>query len=53
VLGADPNPPATPGASDLTDAGRAVADPAIVEDLLLAARTSGRSPPFAAVSILL
>jgi len=52
VLGADPNPPATPGASLLADAGGAVADPVIVEDLLLAVRTTGRTPPFAAVPIL-
>jgi len=49
VLGADPNPPAAPGASDLADAGGAVAEQVLVEDLLLAVRTTGRSPPFAAV----
>ncbi len=45
VLGADPNPPTTPGASHLADAGGAIADHVTIEDLLLAVRTTGRSPP--------
>jgi hypothetical protein len=47
VLGADPNPPSTPGASHLADAGRAVLETVLFEDLLLAVRTTGRSPPAA------
>jgi hypothetical protein len=49
VLGSDPNPPATPGASHLADAGGAVAEAVVVEDLLLAVRSTGRSPPSATV----
>jgi len=49
VLGATPNPPTAAGASHLADAGGAVAEQVLVEDLLLAVRTAGRSPPSAAV----
>jgi len=45
VLGADPHPPETPGATDLSDAGSAQADPFVAADLLLAVRSTGRSPP--------
>lgn len=45
VLGSDPNPPTTPGVSNLADAGGAIAEQVFVEDLLLAVRTTGRSPP--------
>jgi hypothetical protein len=47
VPGADPNPPATLGASHLADAGHAVAEQVFFEDLLLGVRTTGRSPPIA------
>ena len=49
VLGSDPNPPATPGASNLADAGGAIAEQVVVDDLLLAVRTTGRSPPAATI----
>jgi hypothetical protein len=49
VLGADPNPPVAPGASHLDDAGRLIAEQFLVEDLLLAVRTTGRSPPSVAL----
>jgi hypothetical protein len=45
VLGADPNPPVTPGAWNLADAGSTVAEQVVAEDLLLAVRSTGRSPP--------
>ena len=47
VLGADPNPPVTPGASHLDDAGSPVSEQVLVEELLLAVRSTGRSPPAA------
>ena len=49
VVGADPNPPLTPGASMLPDAGGAIAEYVALDDLLLSVRGTGRSPPFAAL----
>ena len=47
VPGSDPASPAKPGASLLSDAGRAVFETVLIEDLLLAVRPPGRSPPAA------
>jgi len=48
VLSADPAPLAAPGAAALADAGGAVTESVLVDELLLAVRTTGRSPPSAA-----
>lgn len=48
VLSADPALPVKPGATALADAGGAVTEPVLVDDLLLAVRTTGRSPPLLA-----
>jgi len=48
ILSSDPNPPVASDASRLDEAGRPVAEAVVVEDLLLAVRTTGRSPPVAA-----
>jgi hypothetical protein len=45
LVGADPNSPAMPGASQLTDAGSAVSIQVLAADTLLAVRSAGRSPP--------
>jgi len=49
VVGADPNPPLAPDAWQLPDAGGAIAEHVTLVDLLLAVRTTGRSPPSAAL----
>ena len=45
VLGPEPGSPASLGTASLTDAGRATADLVLAEDILLAVRSTGRSPP--------
>jgi len=45
VLGSDPDTHATPGAAPLADAGRAVSIQLPSDGVLLAPRTTGRSPP--------
>jgi len=45
VLGSDPRTPAVFDAAQLTDAGRAVAVEVLSESILLAVRSTGRSPP--------
>ncbi|HZR23690.1 MAG TPA: hypothetical protein VFA59_08900 [Vicinamibacterales bacterium] len=45
VLGADTHPPATLAAHQLVDAGSAYAELQTPHDLLLAVRSTGRSPP--------
>ena len=44
-VGSDPNPPAPLGVNRLADAGLANADLLVPADLLLAVRSTGRSPP--------
>ena len=44
-LGSRSAPPASPGACDLADAGRAAAFDSTAEGTLLPVRTTGRSPP--------
>jgi len=48
VLSSSPDTPAVPGEGYLIDAGRAVTLDARANSLLLAVRTTGRSPPPAA-----
>ena len=48
VLGTDPTGPTLPGARQLADAGRTVSRQILATDLLLAVRSTGRSPPPAA-----
>jgi hypothetical protein len=48
VFGADVDAPATPGIDHLIDAGPAQSDLLVPVDLLLAIRSTGRSPPSAA-----
>lgn len=45
VLSSNPEPPTVAGASHLVDAGRATAAEVHVESLLVAVRSTGRSPP--------
>jgi len=45
VVGPDPETPAALKAYDLPDAGSAVVDPATAKSILLAVRSTGRSPP--------
>ena len=45
VLGSDPRTPAVYDVAQLTDAGRAVAVEILSESILLAVRSTGRSPP--------
>jgi hypothetical protein len=45
VLGPDPGTLASPGARQLADAGSAVPLQVLADSILLAVRTSGRSPP--------
>jgi hypothetical protein len=45
AIGASTDTPATPGAADLADAGRAVTTHILLEGALLAVDTTGRSPP--------
>jgi len=45
VLGADPNRSTIPSVSQLADAGSTTSEQTVVKDLLLAIRTTGRSPP--------
>ncbi|MBW8861970.1 MAG: hypothetical protein JF601_06300 [Acidobacteria bacterium] len=45
-LGSDPHPLPVPGASRLTDAGSATTFEQLPEGALLAAASTGRSPPF-------
>lgn len=45
VLGSDPRTPAINDVVQLTDAGRAVAVEILSESILLAVRSTGRSPP--------
>jgi hypothetical protein len=45
LVGSDPQTPAIVGAWHLADAGRAIAFQAIVDDVLLPVRSTGRSPP--------
>ena len=47
VLSASPDAPAVPGSWNLIDAGRALIQDARADNLLLAVRTTGRSPPSA------
>jgi len=44
-LGADPHPPAVPGAAQLADAGPVVGFQLVVRGILLTVRSTGRSPP--------
>ena len=45
VLGSDPRTPAVDAVVHLTDAGRTVAVEILSESILLAVRSTGRSPP--------
>ena len=45
LVGADPNGPVAPDASHLTDAGKAVSMLLVADGVVLAARSTGRSPP--------
>jgi hypothetical protein len=45
LLGSDPHTPAMPGAWRLADAGRASAFLPVLDDTLLAVKSTGRSPP--------
>jgi hypothetical protein len=45
-LGSDPHPLPVPGASRLTDAGSATTFELLPQGALLAAASTGRSPPF-------
>src|ERR1043165_856912 len=45
VLGSDPRTPASADVARLTDAGRAVSIEILSESILLAVRSTGRSPP--------
>ena len=45
IVGSDPSAPASVGACSLSDAGRAVGDQLLAEDILLPVRSTGRSPP--------
>jgi len=45
VLGSDPRTPTVHDAAQLTDAGRAIAVEILSESILLAVRSTGRSPP--------
>ena len=47
-LGSDPQTLTAPRASELADAGRAIALHVIADGTLLVARSTGRSPPFLA-----
>jgi hypothetical protein len=46
-LGADPQPVVAPGTCQLADAGQAVSVLIVPESVVLAVRTTGRSPPSA------
>jgi len=48
LVSADPHMPVVVGASDLTDAGGAIAFDLVANGFLLAVRSTGRSPPAAA-----
>jgi hypothetical protein len=48
LVGANPHPPISAGAIDLTDAGGATAVHVVAGDILLGVRSTGRSPPPAA-----
>jgi len=45
VLGSDPRTPVAADVAQLTDAGRAVSIEILSESILLAVRSTGRSPP--------
>lgn len=49
VLGSDPRTPAVDGVVSLTDAGCAVSVEILSESILLTVRSTGRSPPAAAL----
>ena len=49
LLSADPNTPVLIGASDLADAGGALAADVLTTGFLLAVRSTGRSPPSASI----
>jgi hypothetical protein len=45
LVSADPHTPVVPGASDLADAGGAIAVDVVTSGFLLTVRSTGRSPP--------